>query len=306
MNDSNAANHEIPRGTGLLVIEVRNSNPNGDPDRESDPRTRAHDGRGVISDVSFKRKLRELVLAKDGPVWKHLMETLGLSNEDFGIHVDDTARKSEAASRQASGAKKSLSERFWDVRLFGSTSLDEEDSFIRSGVAQFGIAISSAKVRIQRDTNTVKAGVQEGKDRGMAPLGFRVVEHGVYAMPFLVNPSAAMRSGCTPRDIELLCRLIPYAYAHNASRSRPLVEIRHAWYFQHKSPLGSCSDFAVIDALTPVKANPSEPSTAWADYAYDGNVVSEAVRTAFATKFSHFGDLCDLDFVNQVFPPQKK
>ena len=63
----NTETKEVPRVTGLLVIEVRNSNPNGDPDRESDPRTRAHDGRGVISDVSFKRKLRELILKKKGP-----------------------------------------------------------------------------------------------------------------------------------------------------------------------------------------------------------------------------------------------
>ena len=52
--------NEIRRATGLLVIEVVNSNPNGDPDRESDPRQRP-DGRGEISPVSFKRKLRDLL-----------------------------------------------------------------------------------------------------------------------------------------------------------------------------------------------------------------------------------------------------
>lgn len=65
------------------MIEVRNSNPNGDPDRESDPRTRAHDGRGMISDVSFKRKLRELILRKDGPVWTHLRSAMSL-HDDYG------------------------------------------------------------------------------------------------------------------------------------------------------------------------------------------------------------------------------
>jgi Cas7 group CRISPR-associated protein Csh2 len=53
-------NQTITRGTGLLVIEVKNSNPNGDPDRESDPRVRSHDQRGMITGVSFKRKLRDL------------------------------------------------------------------------------------------------------------------------------------------------------------------------------------------------------------------------------------------------------
>ena len=292
---------DIPRVTGLLVIEVRNSNPNGDPDRESDPRTRAHDGRGVISDVSYKRKLRELVLKKNGPVWEHLATKLSLPADEFGIHVDQETRDREKAAKGEK--KKSLSRGHWDVRVFGSTSLEEGDNFIRTGVAQFSIAVSAAKVRIQRDTNTVKANVDVSKnaDRGMAPLGFRVVEHGVYAMPFLINPTSAEKSGCKIRDIELLCRLIPYAYAHNASRIRPLVEVRHAWYFRHESQLGSCSDFAIIDALTPTKANPEEPSTSWEEYGYDGATLLATLRQKFAGKFKHFGDLTDPAFPDEVF-----
>lgn len=296
-------NSVLPRVTGLLVIEVRNSNPNGDPDRESDPRTRAHDGRGIISDVSFKRKLRELVIQKEGPVWEHLRKLMSLSEDGFGVHVDQSARNLEKASKK-DGEKKSLSERYWDVRLFGSTSLEEGDNFIRTGVAQFSLGVSAARVRIQRDTNTVKANVDASKsaDRGMAPLGFRVVEHGVYAMPFLINPSAAGKSGCTADDIELLCRLIPYAYPHNASRIRPLVEVRHAWYFEHSSPLGSCSEFEIIDALTPRKPDPKEPSSEWGDYGYDGEKLLADLKERFAGKFKHFGDLCDPSFIEQVFP----
>lgn len=295
----------IPRATGLLIIEARNSNPNGDPDRESDPRTRSHDGRGVISDVSFKRKLRELVLAKGGPVWTQFRADMNLNDDEFGIHVDQETRDRGKAKR-GEGEKKSLSGAHWDVRVFGSTDLEEgkDKSFIRTGVVQFGIGVSAAKVRIQRDTNTVKAGVDASKDadRGMAPLGFRIIEHGVYSMPFLVNPTAALKSGCQLRDIELLCRLIPYAYAHNPSRVRPFVEVRHAWFFEHNNGLGSASDFAVIDALTPAKADPSEPSAAWADYSYDGSAVLAKARQAFEGKFQHFGDLCDASFVNQIFP----
>ena len=71
------------RGTGLLIIEVRNSNPNGDPDRESDPRQRP-DRRGEISPVSYKRKLRDLVEWK-GEVWSELANRLTLDNSRFGI-----------------------------------------------------------------------------------------------------------------------------------------------------------------------------------------------------------------------------
>ena len=59
-------NSELKRATGLLVIEVVNSNANGDPDRESDPRQRPN-GLGEISPVSFKRKLRDLLDDHDAP-----------------------------------------------------------------------------------------------------------------------------------------------------------------------------------------------------------------------------------------------
>src|SRR3954449_8209735 len=72
------------RATGLLVIEVVNSNPNGDPDRESDPRQRP-DGRGEISPVSFKRKLRDLVEHKEGPVWIELQKKLELQADHFHV-----------------------------------------------------------------------------------------------------------------------------------------------------------------------------------------------------------------------------
>ena len=71
------------RGTGLLVIEVRNSNPNGDPDRDSDPRQRP-DQKGEISPVSYKRKLRDLVEWK-GEVWDALAGDLNLTAARFGI-----------------------------------------------------------------------------------------------------------------------------------------------------------------------------------------------------------------------------
>jgi CRISPR/Cas system type I-B associated protein Csh2 (Cas7 group RAMP superfamily) len=129
------------------------------------------------------------------------------------------------------------------------------------------MGISVAPVEIQRLTLTNKSGVQEGKDRGMAPLGYRVVQHGVYYMPFFVNPTAASKSGCERRDLVLMLRLIPYAYTHSASFVRPDVRMRHAWYVEHKSRLGSCPDHLLLEALTPRKKDDSNaPSQSWADY----------------------------------------
>jgi CRISPR-associated protein Csd2 len=75
---------ELTRATGLLVIEVVNSNPNGDPDNESEPRTRVG-GPGEISPVSFQRKLRDLVEQKEWPVWQEIAGRLELKAEEFDI-----------------------------------------------------------------------------------------------------------------------------------------------------------------------------------------------------------------------------
>ena len=110
--------------------------------------------------------------------------------------------------------------------------------------------------------------MQKDKKGGMAPLAYRVVEHGVYVMPFFVNPSLAHNSGCKACDVELLRKLIPYAYEHTRSAIRPDVRIRHAWWMEHRSPLGSCPDYKLIDALTPKRKgdDDSAPSESWSDY----------------------------------------
>jgi CRISPR/Cas system type I-B associated protein Csh2 (Cas7 group RAMP superfamily) len=139
-------------------------------------------------------------------------------------------------------------------------------------------------------TLTNKAGVEEGKDRGMAPLGFRVVRHGLYAMPFFVNPAIAVKTGMTADDLSLLKFLIPYAYTQTTSAIRPFINVLHAWYAEHKSPLGSCPDGLLVDALTPkVVAGISEPSSL-ADYEVPtASGMAEEIKNRFAS----IVDLCN-------------
>lgn len=269
--------YEIKRATGLLVIEVVNSNPNGDPDRESDPRQRPS-GIGEISPVSFKRKLRDLLDDHDSPFFKSLPEEYVNNEEKYKI-LESRGRDRKAIIKEMSSDIKSFNQndflgstfvkKYWDARVFGNTFLEENANkgFIKSGVVQFGVGTSISPVEIVRHTNTNKAGVQEGKNQGMAPLAFRIVEHGVYCMPFFVNPNYAGKSGCTAEDIELMKILIPKAYDLNRSAIRPDLRIRHAWYVEHLNALGSCPDYMLFEALTPTrKQNPDDPSKSWSDY----------------------------------------
>ncbi|MDR0536119.1 MAG: type I CRISPR-associated protein Cas7 [Puniceicoccales bacterium] len=278
---------EIKRITGLLIIEAVNSNPNGNPDAESDPRVRDN-GQGEISPVSFKRKLRDLVELTEGPVFQTVTQDLPDVPDGYKFGILESRDRDLAKIFKKMGDSKKFDEKaflqsdfvkdYWDARLFGNTLLEDARAkgYIKTGIVQIGMGLSIAPVIIQRHTNTNKAGVQEGKNQGMAPLGYRVVEHGVYAMPFFINPSFAHKSGCKACDVELLKRLIPYAYEHTRSAIRPDVRIRHAWWGEHKNALGSFPDHLLIEALTPKRqgSDPLKPSTSWADYTHPAEVPS--------------------------------
>jgi Cas7 group CRISPR-associated protein Csh2 len=268
---------QINKVTGLLVLEVVNSNPNGNPDQESDPRVRAN-GRGEISPVSFKRKLRDLMELTDGPVYQRVTADLPDVPDGYEFKIlESRGRKRDQIKEElGTDAKKFLDsvfvKKYWDARLFGNTFLEDggDKEFIKTGIAQFGLGISIAPVRVQRQTWTNKAGVQAGKNQGMAPLSFRVVEHGVYVLPFFINPSLAHKSGCKPCDVELLKRLIPYAYDHTRSLVRTDIRIRYAWWLDHGDALGKVPDWKLIEALTPKRKDDAEsPSAFWGDYDYD-------------------------------------
>lgn len=288
-------NDVIKRATGLLVIEVVNSNPNGNPDSESDPRIRAN-GVGEISPVSFKRKLRDLLDDHDAMFFRNLPDEFACQAERYQI-LEHRGRNRTAIQREMSGGgenakfdqKKFLQsdfvKKYWDARVFGNTFLENGNhkEYIKTGVVQIGVGISVSPINIIRLTNTSKAGVQEGKNAGLAPMGFRVVEHGVYCMPFFINPNYAHKSGCTAQDIEMFKFLIPYAYDMNRSAIRTDVRIRHAWYIEHKSLLGSCPDYLLLEALTPERIGDAQvPSKSWNDYK-DKNGLPDELREKVAS-----------------------
>ncbi len=260
---------QINRATGLLLIEAVNSNPNGDPDRESDPRTR-QDGRGEISPVSFKRKLRDLVLAKNSPIWQEFEKELGLnlSSDSYDIFEQNKVKFQDLIKMKT----EDFLSMYWDARVFGSTVLEKEDDdsnnkHIASGVVQFGLGVSVDAVKIERLSTTKVTNEDENKSKKMAPLAFRIVSYGLYTMPFFINATAAQKTHCTKKDIKLLLRLIPHAYPETASYVRPQVFIRHAFYVEHNRPRGTFSDFKIIEALTPRRiGGAAGAATSWKDY----------------------------------------
>lgn len=219
-------NHGISRACGLLVIEVENSNPNGDPDRDSDPRQRP-DGLGEISPVSFKRKPRDTVDTKPSE-WIELkkqvedyLKIAPLDDAEFQI-LERRGRDREQIEQEVYSGD--FVKKYWDARVFGNTFLEKGDDIkkrlakrdpalakddkklkeqaaelekqmrrnIKAGVVQFGMGLSIKPINIRRNSQTNKSGVEEGTEQGFAPLGYRFVPRATYTMPFFVNPAGAV------------------------------------------------------------------------------------------------------------------
>lgn len=260
-------NAPFNRHVGLLVLDVTMSNPNGDPDMESEPRTRELDSLGMISPVSLKRKLRDLI-SDDSEVFAVAKQQLNLgenTHNQFKI-LEERGRDRDVIKAMD---KTEFMKTYWDARMFGNTFLeslkDKELSkeqkkkkddggyahLINTGTTQIGVGMSIAPIDVVRMTNTNKSGVEADKDRGMAPLAFRVVQHGIYCVPIFVNPSIAKKTGATTEDLDLLKFMLPYVYQHTASAIRPQISVLHAWFAEHKNTLGSCPEHLFINALTP-------------------------------------------------------
>lgn len=259
------------RCAGLIVLDVTMSNPNGDPDLESDPRMIIDSGIGVISPVSVKRKMRDLI-GDESVVFEAAKETLSLEqNSDNHYEILESRGRDRKVIIKMN--KEEFTSKYWDARIFGNTFLEsmkndkemkgkDVDHFIRTGVIQIGVGLSIAPIEIERMTLTNKSGVEGDKDRGMAPMAFRVVRHGIYCIPFFVNPSIAKKTGATNKDLDLFKFILPHTYQHTSSAIRPQVTILHAWFAEHKSPLGSYPDHRLIKALTPtVKKGVESPKS---------------------------------------------
>ena len=294
------------RHVGLLVIDVTMSNPNGDPDMESEPRTRELDGLGMISPVSLKRKFRDLVSDKSE------VFTTAEAQLKLGAETGNKFNILEERGRDRNGIKTmdrdAFVKEYWDARLFGNTFLEslkdaeldkkqkqkkKEGGYahlINTGAVQIGVGLSIAPIDVVRMTTTNKSGVEADKDRGMAPLAFRVVTHGIYCIPIYVNPSIALKTGAKAEDLELLKFMMPYVYQHTASAIRPQISILHAWFAEHKNTLGSCPEHLFINRLTPQVKEGINRQTSAEDY----NIPGKEALGELAVRFNKVEDLAAL------------
>lgn len=154
------------------------------------------------------------------------------------------------------------------------------DQHIRSGVISFACGYSLAPIELVEATLTNKKGVQDGKDRGMAPNAHRTVRHAVYSLAFDVNYNTAKKTKTKFRDVLINLHFLPMIYYLNPSRIRNAanVTLRAYYLFEHENRYGSKSlaDLVALVEPVPLVKHP----TSWKDYkTFQGTVDFIGIKT---------------------------
>lgn len=231
----------------LLLFEVTNGNPNGDPDAGNMPRLDPNSNRGLVSDVCLKRKVRNFV---------EQFASARISPEDNGFNilikqgaVIETEQKKgiEAAKeqhkdkdKQTEAAMKWLCREFYDVRTFGSV-LSTGDGVMKGsawgqvrGPVQFTFGQSFHPITPLEITITRCAVTKEEDKAKERTMGNKhIVPYALYAAKGYVSPAIAERTGFTGRDLDLLFEALLHMFEHDRSAARGEMVVRGLYDFEH-------------------------------------------------------------------------
>lgn len=232
----------------LLLFEVTNGNPNGDPDAGNLPRLDPNTNRGIVSDVCLKRKVRHFVELFPP-------DRVGDASNGFNILIQQGAvieraqqdairaaqpENSIAGSSHAERAKNWLCREFYDVRTFGGVLSTGNDVMKGSAYGQvrgpvqltFGQSfhpITPLEVTITRCAVTKEDDAKKERTMGNK----HIVPYALYAAKGYVSPAFAERTGFTEADLELLFQALLQMFEHDRSAARGEMILRGLFDFEH-------------------------------------------------------------------------
>ena len=267
---------QVDRACGVIIVEVINSNPNGDPDNNGAPRMLPNET-GFITPVAFKAKIRELVAFKSGTVWQSLKKQFALEDDQYGIVEAPIDSESHITLKDVNNsiADETYYSKFFDSRVFGAAILGStekvkhENKHIRGGgpVCISGFH-SLHKVEMITQTTTRRRNSEEGVSKGFAPDAIKLIAHGIYKATFEINPQQAKQTECTRKDIELLLKLFTLAFENTRSSSRPSVNVISVPYVTFADPFGWQIP-NILKSLSPIPKDKNlQYSTSSDDYVF--------------------------------------
>lgn len=252
----------------VLLFEVKDGNPNGDPDAGNLPRLDAESGHGLVTDVSLKRKVRNfvgLVKGETPPYEIYVKEKAVLNKtherayEGIGkaelLKGEDKKRKGGDAVGEA---RDWMCKNFFDVRTFGAVMSTGVNCGQVRGPVQLTFARSVDPIIAQEHSITrmavateAEAEKQDGDNRTMGRK--HTVPYGLYVAHGFVSSFLAKQTGFSEDDLELLWQALGQMFEHDRSAARGEMATRGLYVFKHESELGNAPAHALFERIQAVK-----------------------------------------------------
>ena len=249
----------------MILFDVENGNPNGDPDAGNLPRIDPESGYGLVTDVCPKRKIRnyvELVKESEPGYRIYVKEGVPLNRSDNeayqSIGVTDKSVK-EAKKKDPDidlKIRNYMCDNFFDIRTFGAVMT----TFVKAalncgqvrGPVQLGFAKSidpviSQEVTITRVAITTEKDAEEKKTE----IGRKsIIPYALYRTEGYVSANLARKvTGFSEEDLELLWQAIINMFENDHSAARGNMAVRELIVFKHDSELGNCPAYKLFDAV---------------------------------------------------------
>ncbi|MCP3139986.1 type I-C CRISPR-associated protein Cas7/Csd2 [Pyxidicoccus xibeiensis] len=277
----------------VLLFDVQDGNPNGDPDAGNLPRIDPETSHGLVTDVCLKRKVRNFILlTQEGkPGFDIFVKEKAVLNtriteayKGLGIDLDEKPAKAGDGKKRDSKGKAQGSEveqgrawmckTFFDVRTFGAVMSTGANAGQVRGPVQLTFArsvdpIISQEHSITRMAVTTESDAEKqgGDNRTMGRKN--TVPYALYRAHGFVSPHLAKQTGFGPSDLELLFKSFEHMFELDRSAARGLMSMRKVLVFKHGSELGNAPAHALFDRVRTVRTQPGRPVRNFSDYKVD-------------------------------------
>ena len=273
----------------VILFDVENGNPNGDPDAGNMPRIDPESGLGLVTDVCLKRKIRnyvDMVKENEQGYKIYIKEDVPLNRSDkeacesMGIKEKEDKKVTEALKK----LKKSdpdvdvklrdyMCNNFYDIRTFGAVMT----TFVKAalncgqvrGPVQIGFARSIDPIISQEVTITrVAITTEKDAENKSTEMGRKsIVPYGLYRAEGYISANLARRvTGFSEDDLELLWDAIVNMFENDHSAARGKMAVRELVVFKHSKELGDCPAYKLFDAVEVKKNEGVEYPRKYQDY----------------------------------------
>lgn len=257
----------------IMLFDVENGNPNGDPDAGNSPRIDFETGHGIVTDVCLKRKIRNYVdVAKEGEAGYAILVKPDKSlNARFTEAYEAENLETGQEGKNSSDVKKAqeyICRNYFDVRAFGAVmSTGKDRCGIVRGPVQINFARSVSPIAIQDVAITRQARTKEEDDKETEMGRKSIVPYALYRAEGYVSAALAQKvTGLSEDDLDVLWEAIINMFELDHSAARGKMCLRKLIVFKHDSVLGNAPSCVLFEKVSVIAKNPDEPPRAYSDY----------------------------------------